>query len=172
MVTGKIGFLALLSILLCGNFEVSAKAVAHLHHGPRRSIKWRDGCAFYPMDEPAVYEHKLERDCATALSFVTGWPKAPEECDYDYGKDLFLGPERVPSPRLLPLRPGKFLIELHCGAGGLQPSESLCPLGRNEIARCRQAVAVLLLSVRQFERSGQCATRRLEDCAERSRVRS
>ncbi|MBV9588526.1 MAG: hypothetical protein JO310_02910 [Hyphomicrobiales bacterium] len=79
--------------------------------------EWPEGCAYYPIDDAAPNEHRLERECAAALSSVTGWPRSPEECDYDYNQHLFLGPERVPNPRFLLLRPGKFLIEMDCGAG-------------------------------------------------------
>jgi hypothetical protein len=118
---GKIVFLVFLSVLACQAFGFSARANGRRYPAPRLSIAWPQGCGFYPADQAAPDEHKAERDCASALSSLTAWPRAPEECDYDYGKDLFLGPERVPSPRFLPLRPGKFLIEMHCGSGAYNP---------------------------------------------------
>ena len=98
-------------------FVPAARAESHAHDAPRLSIRWPEGCAYYPIDDAAPNEHRLERECAAALSSVTGWPRSPEECDYDYDQHLFLGPERVPNPRFLLLRPGKFLIEMDCGAG-------------------------------------------------------
>jgi len=98
-------------------FVPAARAESHAHDAPRLSIRWPEGCAYYPIDDAAPNEHRLERECAAALSSVTGWPRSPEECDYDYNQHLFLGPERVPNPRFLLLRPGKFLIEMDCGAG-------------------------------------------------------
>ncbi|MBV8764687.1 MAG: hypothetical protein JOZ66_07215 [Hyphomicrobiales bacterium] len=121
MVTRNIGFLALLSMLLCDDVGLAARAESHRHQEPRTAIAWPDGCAYYPIDDAAPNAHGLERECAAALSSITDWPKSPEECDYDYGKDLFLGPARVPSPRFLPLSPGKFLIEMDCGGGAYNP---------------------------------------------------
>ncbi|MBW0005589.1 MAG: DUF1176 domain-containing protein [Hyphomicrobiales bacterium] len=121
MVTRNIAFLALLSMLLCDDVGLAARAESHRHQEPRTAIAWPDGCAYYPIDDAAPNAHGLERECAAALSSITDWPKSPEECDYDYGKDFFLGPARVPSPRFLPLSPGKFLIEMDCGGGAYNP---------------------------------------------------
>jgi hypothetical protein len=116
-VTRKIAVLVSLLMFVCETFGLAAEAKSLRNQGPRTSIAWPDGCAFYPIDDAA--KNKLERDCATALSSVTGWPNAPERCDYDYGDRLFFG--SVPDPRFLPLRPGKFLVEFDCGAGGYNP---------------------------------------------------
>ena len=116
--TRKITVLVFLLLFVCEIFGL-AEAKSPRNHGPRISIAWPYGCAFYPIDDAAKNKHKLERECATALSSVTGWPNAVERCDYDYGERLFLG--TVPDPRFLPLRPGEFLVEMYCGAGAYNP---------------------------------------------------
>lgn len=116
-VTRKIALFVFLSMLVSQAFGLAAGAESPRHHGPRISIKWPEGCAFYAIDDAAKDEYRLERECATALSSVTGWPKAPEECDYDYSEVFFLDLQSVPSPEFLPLRPGKFLVEMLCKLG-------------------------------------------------------
>jgi hypothetical protein len=85
-VTRKIGVLVSLLMFVCETFGLAAEAKSLRHHGSRISIAWPYGCAFYPIDDAAKNKHKLERDCAAALASVTGWPNAPERCDYDYGE--------------------------------------------------------------------------------------
>jgi hypothetical protein len=92
------------------------------HPKPRIAIKWPEGCAFFATDDNNPSAYKTERACADTLSAITDWPRAPDDCDYDYSKDFMLDTRTVPPLRFLPLAPGKFLVEMSCGASAYNTS--------------------------------------------------
>ena len=68
--TKKIALLVSLLLIVHEAFEFAAEAKSLRNQGPRTSIAWPDGCAFYPIDDAAKNKHRLERDCAAALASV------------------------------------------------------------------------------------------------------
>jgi hypothetical protein len=87
----------------------------------RTEIKIPDGCTYTTVEDRPVYPS--ENACAEAFANFTDWPPVgwgeEFECDRDYAHAVSHGTVEGENDGLkfLPLAPGKFLVELDCGAG-------------------------------------------------------